>query len=204
MNHKTCKTCKECKPIESFGLVCPKKRKPFRRAHCIDCYAKNHKEYVRNNPDKIKKYNNSPKRKKYLKEFRSKYNSEYYEKNKKRIIKQHISYEKEKYKSDLNFRILRNLRTRFRFKTKQKNVSSKTREYLGCSLNSFKEHLESLFTEGMSWDNYGCKKGCWSIDHIKPCSAFNLNNENEIKECFNFKNCRPLWSEENSSKGGRF
>lgn len=32
----------------------------------------------------------------------------------------------------------------------------------------FKNHIENLFLEGMSWDNHGE----WHIDHIIPVSRF--------------------------------
>ena len=50
----------------------------------------------------------------------------------------------------------------------------------------------------MSWNNYEL----WHIDHIRPCSLFNLADPKEQKECFNYKNLQPLWAEENLSKGG--
>jgi hypothetical protein len=39
---------------------------------------------------------------------------------------------------------------------------------LGYTPDELKTHLESLFTEGMTWGNYGD----WHIDHIKPVSRF--------------------------------
>lgn len=41
----------------------------------------------------------------------------------------------------------------------------------------------------MSWDNRG---KYWHIDHIKPCSSFNLEKQEEIFRCFNWTNLRPL------------
>lgn len=68
----------------------------------------------------------------------------------------------------------------------------KTQKLLGCSIDFFMGYLESKFTNGMSWDNYG--QFGWNIDHIKPCATFNLSLENEQIECFNYKNCQPLWA----------
>ena len=45
----------------------------------------------------------------------------------------------------------------------------------------------------MTFDNYGE----WHIDHVKPCSSFDLTNEQEIYECFNWKNIRPCWKKLN-------
>lgn len=51
----------------------------------------------------------------------------------------------------------------------------------------------------MSWDNYGMYG--WHIDHIKPCSSFDLSNPAEQKICFHYTNLQPLWAKENLSKG---
>lgn len=65
--------------------------------------------------------------------------------------------------------------------------------YLGCNLSAFRKHLESQFTEGMTWNNYGKGKGKWCIDHIIPCNRFDFTKEEDKLECFNFINLRPRW-----------
>ena len=72
----------------------------------------------------------------------------------------------------------------------------KTLEYLGCTLGELKTYLETKFEEGMTWEN----QGEWHIDHIKPCASFNLDNEEEIAQCFHFSNLQPLWGEDNLIK----
>lgn len=62
-------------------------------------------------------------------------------------------------------------------------------------------HLESQFTVGMTWENYG-KMG-WHIDHIVPCTLFDLSKEWEQKSCFNYKNLQPLWSSDNIRKSNK-
>ena len=57
-----------------------------------------------------------------------------------------------------------------------------------------------MFKQGMSWSNYGE----WHIDHIKPCSLFNLELEEEQLECFNYKNLQPLWAIDNIKKGNKY
>lgn len=68
---------------------------------------------------------------------------------------------------------------------------------LGCSYEKFKTHLESQFTPGMTWDNYGD----WHIDHRRPCASFDLSQESQQLECFNYQNLQPLWAKDNLSKG---
>ena len=80
--------------------------------------------------------------------------------------------------------------------------------FVGCSLEQFKQHIESLFCKEMSWDKYGYyytdsdgeKQLGFHIDHIIPCSAFDLTNAKELFLCFHWKNCQPLWGNENMGK----
>lgn len=62
-----------------------------------------------------------------------------------------------------------------------------------------REHIESKFQQGMTWDNISE----WHIDHIIPRSAFNFEDEKDVdfKICWSLKNLQPLWRIENLSKG---
>lgn len=54
----------------------------------------------------------------------------------------------------------------------------------------------------MSWDNYGLRG--WHIDHIRPVASFDLTDEKQLYECFNYKNTQPLWAEDNLKKGSKW
>jgi hypothetical protein len=69
---------------------------------------------------------------------------------------------------------------------------------IGCSITQLREHIEKQFTDGMSWDNYGK----WHVDHIVPCSAFDLFDASQQQACFHFTNLQPLWAKDNRAKGG--
>ena len=74
---------------------------------------------------------------------------------------------------------------------------------LNYSLDDLVAHLESKFTPGMSWSNYG--KSGWSIDHRIPDSHFiysSVNNEG-FKKSWDLDNLQPMWFIENSKKGDR-
>ncbi len=100
-----------------------------------------------------------------------------------------------------SFRLRRNLSIRIS-KAIAKNVKkcAKTAEILGCSLDSFRMYLESLFQTGMSWENYG---SVWHIDHIVPCAIFDLSKPSHQKRCFHFSNLQPLFAEENLLKSDK-
>lgn len=69
-------------------------------------------------------------------------------------------------------------------------------EYLGCSWERLRQHLESQFTDGMTWDNYGD----WHVDHITPLS--NAITEEHARRLCHYTNLQPLWGTDNQSKGG--
>jgi len=107
-------------------------------------------------------------------------------------------------KTNISFRISQNLRARLRKALIAQPNSKKhglTLKLLGCPMEYFRAYLESKFQEGMSFDNYG--KDGWHIDHIIPCSRFNLSNPEEQAKCFHYTNLQPLWWRDNLSKGNR-
>lgn len=70
-----------------------------------------------------------------------------------------------------------------------------------ASLEEIKPHLESKFTEKMSWDNYG---SFWEIDHIIPLSHFyHLPIEDAVREAWKLDNLQPLEVELNRAKCNR-
>jgi hypothetical protein len=69
---------------------------------------------------------------------------------------------------------------------------------LGGSMGEFKDHMESLFKEGMTWENYGDR---WEVDHRIPCSR--AKTVQEAAELFHKSNLQPLWREDNAKKGNR-
>ena len=73
---------------------------------------------------------------------------------------------------------------------------------LGCTLDAFRAHIEKQFQPGMTWDNYG-KEG-WEIDHIIPCSSFDLSIPGSQRVCFNYSNLQPLWHIDNMKKGNKY
>lgn len=73
-------------------------------------------------------------------------------------------------------------------------------KHTGCSPDFLRVHIESLWQDGMTWDNYGQ----WHVDHIRPCASFDLSEPGKMSECFNWKNLQPLWAVDNLSKGAKY
>jgi hypothetical protein len=123
--------------------------------------------------------------------------TEYYKLNPtKRTYNKERQLERYK-KNKVNFNFSRRMR-----KSLNGIKESKSWETLvGYSLEELKLHLESQFTEGMSWDNYGE----WHIDHIIPVDSFNIQNydDNNFKKCWSLNNLQPLWAEQNIKKSNK-
>lgn len=81
------------------------------------------------------------------------------------------------------------------------NKKTKSIKLLGCSIEYLKSHLESKFYGEMCWENYG---SYWHIDHIRPCSSFDLSKKEEQEKCFHYSNLQPLTAKENLKKGSKF
>ena len=107
-------------------------------------------------------------------------------------------YMKNRCENDPEFDILSRLRSRLRSAVSHK--SSRTMELCGCTLQELMIHLENQFTDGMTWGN----RSEWHVDHIKPCSKFNLLDPDEQAKCFHYTNLQPLWMVDNLKKSNKY
>lgn len=82
----------------------------------------------------------------------------------------------------------------------------RTFELLGYTSSDLKKHLERLFLQGMTWENYGRGRGKWNIDHIRPVSSFQYDDvdDEDFKLCWALDNLRPMWSIDNIKKGAKW
>ena len=160
------------------------------------------KEYFREYYRKNKKKRDETS-KKWRQNNRERYNKQVnksYHKHKKKIIKKQVAYNREKYKTDIIWILKRRLRARVQHALKGITKSKKTLELLGVPhMDFFKTWIECKFKEGMTWEN----RHLWHIDHIIPCSHFDLTKPEEQAKCFHYTNLQPLWASENLSKGNR-
>lgn len=139
---------------------------------------------------------------------RSNYHKKWYEKNKENrkeyhkewrtnneeYTKRRAEYELNKLNTDPIYRLRSRTRTAVYTCLKERNIAKyrSTFETLGYTLEQLINHLESQFTEGMIWDNYGE----WHVDHKIPMVKFNFTSidDHEFKLCWSLENLKPMWA----------
>jgi len=147
---------------------------------CVNC--RNGHNHVKNS-EKIRAYNKT-------------YGTKYREANKAKLA------EKErKLKRNLQYRIASNLRSRIYTAIKAISKNGSAIRDPGCSVSELIVYLESLFKEGMTWDNYG--RGGWHIDHILPLSSFDLSKKEHLRAACHYTNLQPMWEIDNLRKGAK-
>jgi hypothetical protein len=125
----------------------------------------------------------------------------YYLNNKEKRIKDSVNYYNKRRKIDNNFRLKINLRSRLTKAINSKNKSNNTMVLLGIpNIEFLWKHLEKTFKEGMTRENYGK----WHVDHIIPCSSFDLSKPEEQSKCFHYSNLQALWAKENLFKSNKY
>lgn len=75
--------------------------------------------------------------------------------------------------------------------------TTKTQEVLGCSFEEFRNHIETLFKNGMSWDRISEIH----LDHKIPISS--ATSKEDIIKLNHYTNLQPLWAIDNLKKGAR-
>ena len=109
-------------------------------------------------------------------------------------------YHKQRKAKDPLYRLHCNMRSMGNRVVKQLALGKKpacTEKWQGCTAEELKAYLESLFTEGMTWENYGE----WHVDHIRPVSSFAPEEWEQINH---YTNLQPLWAEDNLSKSDSY
>jgi len=190
------------------------KRKEYRENN-KDKIKEYRKEYYIKNKEKELDYQKSRTKKILTEEEKEKmrlYSSEYRKNNKDKVKKSRdkwkennndkiSNYNKNKRSTDVNFKLKSNLRTSISNIISKNGYLKKSNTYkiLGCSFEEFKQHIESLWEDWMSWDNYGNPKDglvepnkTWDIDHIIP--IITAKTEDDIYRLNHYTNLQPLCS----------
>ncbi len=211
---KICNGCKKEKELSDFNK--DKSRKDGYSYKCKKCLKNIHCSLYKNNKekylDKSKNYyknnkeNHLLRNKNYVKNNREKYleyQQNYFNDNKDKIRKYKNEYTNNKYRSDYEYKIVILLRSRFRNALIDQNAikHKRTLDLIGCSINELKLYLEKQFKPEMNWENHGI---IWEIDHIKPCSSFDLTDIEQQKQCFHYTNLQPLFKTENRQKYNKY
>lgn len=186
---KKCRVCTQLKDLTDFPIR--KDSKDGRRNSCSDCNKLSHKAIYAGKAELRKsqvRQHYADNRYKVLAQ-----KKEYYHANAQTIKSKIV----EKRQTDLQARLRHRLRTRLNKALKKSFKSGSAVSDLGCSIEQFKIHLESLFKPGMTWENLGQ----WHVDHKYPLAAFDLTDRSQFLRAAHFTNLQPLWASDNISKG---
>lgn len=159
------------------------------------------KKWVDNNKEYISNYYKewSKNNRKLIKDNHTKWRKD----NREHVNRYAREYEAKRCKEDPKYKLGKRTRTAVYTCLKEANVAKyrSTFQLLGYTLEELMNHLEALFTEGMTWDNYGE----WHVDHKIPMTSFNFESteDREFKLCWCLDNLQPLWGEDNLIKGSK-
>lgn len=193
-NMRVCSKCRRELPISEFGYGGSEKAGSN---WCNDC----HKEYR-------KKYQEITKERKrqYDKMYRAmhKEQARIYKINNADKIKQYQAdnadkikaYNKQRYENNKLGKLMSNAMCAA---LKGAKAGQHWEDLVPYNLQQLRNHLESLFTPSMTWDNYG---SYWEVDHIIPQNLFTFtsSDDNEFQICWSLINLRPLEKSLNRSR----
>jgi hypothetical protein len=216
---KVCTICHETKLVEHFG-----KHKQTKDGHlnqCKDCRSTYIKEYNQKNKEQI-----SERKKKYYEENqervkervrkhwgenanninekrRQRYEND--DEYKKRILEQ-TSKSNAKCRPERHKNTKENRTPSYYLELCRKRMwhafngratkSDKTINLLGCDGDFLKKYLENTKVEGKDYTDV-------HIDHIVPCSSFDMSDEEQQRKCFHYTNLQLLPAHENLIKSNR-
>jgi hypothetical protein len=113
---------------------------------------------------------------------------------KKKVIKKEIKDNNEDGMKNIYFSACARIReTINKYKL---NIKFSYLDMLGCTRIEFKQYIIDNLLKGMTLENFGE----WEMDHTIPISSFKFESLDEIKTCFNFKNIKPMWKNDNRHK----
>ena len=218
ITEKQCNICDIVKPIDEFSAsithndgykntckICTNEYSKKYRQNNIDKELERAKKYYEKNKDKKKEYvelnkehisNISKNYRKLNKDILSEKQKKWYKENKEIISKKNYEYYKMKIETDPLFKLKKQIKSLIRDSLRNHGLkkSDRTIEVLGCTIEVFKQHLESKFEPWMTWENKGLYNGelnyGWDIDHIIPTSS--VSTYGEIIKLNHYSNLQPL------------
>lgn len=201
METKICNCCKIEKAIDKYSNN--KRFKDNKNITCKECNGARSLKYYYDNKESVelkrKEYVKTEEykiyRQKYLEENREEINRVkklYKLNNREKVLKERKEYYQRGMKDPI-FVLTRRLRNGI-YRSLRTNKTKCSLDILGCTQEEFKLHIESQFTEGMSWDSLDKIH----IDHIIPISS--ANSIEEVYRLNHYTNLQPLWAKDNLSK----
>ena len=147
----------------------------------------------KNTKEKERKKEYAQIHKEEIKAYKTKYNKD----NKDHIRNQQRIWKKNKRETDIKFRINESVSCNIRNTLYAAKKGKSWKTLVSYSIDELITHLESKFTKGMTWENYG--KNGWEIDHIIPVLLFKFDSYNHpaFKACWSLENLQPLWATTN-------
>jgi hypothetical protein len=199
---KRCTNCCEVKYLLEFQK--DNQKKDGYKSYCKLCVKKYYKGYDKNyyennkehkNQNTINYRKNNPDKNKETQK-------KYYQNNRERIIENAKNWQEANPDKTKEMKLKASKKQRENnphiiawrgilrstLKRMSKKKEDKTINLLGYSPLELKQHIEALFTEGMSWDNHGE----WHIDHIIEVCTFKKETPPSIVNALS--NLRPLWA----------
>lgn len=167
---KKCNVCKETKSLESFYKN--KQLSDGLSRMCITCEKANRDR-----------------------DHQSEYNKGYKQVPENKARRQ--EKKKQRKENDPEYKLEENIRSRQRHAIIKGKKLAPNKELWGESITFIRSHIQDQFHSDMTWDNYG---ELWELDHILPCAAFDMNDLEEQKICFNWQNLQPLIRKDNNRK----
>lgn len=179
---KECSICKEWKSFSEYDKCTSSTGGIF--SQCKACRVEKSKQHYEANKEQIIVKNNK-----------------YYKNNRETVLKKQTKYNNHRAKTDSIFLLKKRCRARIWDALRKKGWTKKRKfaEYLGCSEQEFKDHIESLFTEGMTWEKLHA--GEIHIDHHFPLSL--AETEEDVYRLCHYKNLKPMWAADNISKSNK-
>lgn len=195
---KVCNKCQIKKPVADFSK--DKGKKDGYCTVCKACKVEYRKKYYADNRKHACAYasewykKNKNRHKKNLKNWK-KENREWH-------LAQRSKYYKNTYHNEIDVRIIYCARS---FVQRTLRATGKDKDFItfqkiGYTAQDLKNRIEMNFQPGMSWKNHGE----WEIDHRVPLARMIKRGENRVEILNCLANLKPVWKEQNRSKGARF
>ena len=162
-----------------------------------ESYKRNYHKYKEKKSEYHKKWSEQNK------EHLSNYIKEYRENNVDKIRQIKRDYQQHLRDTNPQYKLISYFKTAIYTVLKENNVNKYGHYFdvLKYTPEELMKHLESKFTDGMKWENYGV----WHVDHKLPISSFNIKEigDEEFMRCWCLDNLQPMWGEENIRKSNK-